>query len=70
MSAAKDAVKGPGRPSSPLSKDERLAKALRDNLARRKALQRAKRSRNEDEPAATATPSRSQSPAREDDAPS
>jgi hypothetical protein len=34
-------------PKSP-SREERLAKALRDNLARRKALVRAKRSRTAD----------------------
>jgi hypothetical protein len=33
------------QPSSPPSKGDRLAQALRDNLARRKALVRAKRAR-------------------------
>ncbi|MCC7252332.1 hypothetical protein [Hyphomicrobium sp.] len=41
-----------GDPSS-LTKEERLAKALRDNLARRKALMRAKRERTD---AGTASP--------------
>ena len=35
--------KKPPGPNSPPSKEDRLAKALRENLARRKALMRAKR---------------------------
>ena len=38
--------------SPPPTKEERLAKALRDNLARRKALVRAKRARTGSEDAA------------------
>lgn len=37
--------------SPPPTKDERLAQALRDNLARRKALTRARKSRPAGEPA-------------------
>lgn len=39
----------PRKPSSPPSKEERLAKALRENLTRRKALARAKKGRAEPE---------------------
>lgn len=38
------------KPSQP-TKEERLAKALRENLSRRKALTRAKRQRADPEPA-------------------
>ncbi len=41
---------GMGSKPSPPSKEERLAKALRDNLSRRKALTRAKRQRAGSEP--------------------
>ena len=37
------------KPSQP-TKEERLAKALRENLSRRKALTRAKRQRSDSEP--------------------
>jgi hypothetical protein len=48
----------PRKPKSNPSREERSAKALRENLARRKALVRAKRSRAETEPAGAAeTPS-------------
>lgn len=46
------------------SRDERLAKALRDNLGRRKALARAKRQREGDDP----MPSESQKPESKDSA--
>jgi len=46
-------AKPPRLPPSALSREERLAKALRDNLARRKTLVRARRSRG---PEADATP--------------
>lgn len=42
-------TKKPGA-SSPPSKEERLAKALRENLARRKALMRSKRASAEGPP--------------------
>lgn len=51
----------------PPSKDERLAKALRDNLARRKALVRAQRARAAD---ADAPPPQATGKAKPDDAPS
>ncbi|MGE3231918.1 MAG: hypothetical protein AB7J30_21010 [Hyphomicrobium sp.] len=38
----------PRRPSATPSREERLAKALRENLTRRKALARAKRARTSD----------------------
>lgn len=38
----------PSKPPSPPSKEERLAKALRDNLARRKALARSKKARSDE----------------------
>lgn len=42
--------KNPSGPGSPPNKEERLAKALRENLARRKALMRAKRASAEGPP--------------------
>lgn len=39
-------------PKKPASREDRLAKALRDNLSRRKALARAKRQRDSGDPAA------------------
>lgn len=49
-------AKDPSRPSAAApSKDERLAKALRENLARRKALQRAKRAKDDGASAAAPT---------------
>ncbi|AHB49782.1 hypothetical protein W911_00220 [Hyphomicrobium nitrativorans NL23] len=58
--------KDPRAPShSAAKKEERLAKALRDNLARRKALQRAKRT-HDDAPSETSTAS-SPAPARKDE---
>jgi hypothetical protein len=37
----------PKQPDRPDAREERLAKALRDNLARRKALTRARRAKND-----------------------
>jgi hypothetical protein len=48
-------LKKPPGTSSPPSKEDRLAKALRENLARRKALMRAKRASAE---GAASTPDR------------
>lgn len=67
--------KDPRRPSASPSKEERLAKALRENLARRKALARAKRARDDAGPAAAAASSprtldRADPSSHEDDAPS
>ena len=56
----------PRAPSASASKDERLAKALRENLARRKALQRAKRTRDTADPMVSDR-SPSSTPDREDD---
>lgn len=47
----------------PSTREERLAKALRDNLARRKALMRAKRGRAGDE-----SPPPAPDPAKRDEA--
>lgn len=56
--------KDPSKPPSPsASREERLAKALRDNLARRKALVRAKRERTVGE----AGPSGGKGPDGDDD---
>lgn len=66
----------PNKPpaSSPApTKEERLAKALRENLARRKALARAKRAREGGGPADAAAPTlleRKGSSGQEDEAPS
>lgn len=49
----------------PPTKEERLAKALRENLARRKALVRSKRERAAE---TTAGPHRANDPARDDTA--
>lgn len=49
-------AKDPSRPSATPSKEERLAKALRENLARRKALQRTKRTKDDDAPAPGSPP--------------
>ncbi len=49
-------AKDPSRPSAASAKEERLAKALRENLARRKALQRAKRTKDGDTPAVGSPP--------------
>jgi len=51
-----------------LSKEERLAKALRDNLARRKALVRAKRERTD--AAGSGSPASTPGKPERDDAPS
>ncbi|MGE3231938.1 MAG: hypothetical protein AB7J30_21110 [Hyphomicrobium sp.] len=44
----------PSRPPATRSREERLAKALRENLGRRKALARAKRARTSDAPTSEA----------------
>jgi hypothetical protein len=51
----------------PTTREERLAKALRDNLARRKALVRAKRARSGE---AGKTPEPATDPAPRDESPS
>lgn len=60
--------KDPRNPPSKVSREERLAKALRENLARRKALVRAKRDRANAE---TAAPSEDENagPDKDDDFP-
>lgn len=65
--------KTPRRPPAPPSKEERLAKALRENLARRKALARAKRARENEGATLSAapsprTPGRANIPDHEDEA--
>lgn len=58
----------PRAPPASASKEDRLAKALRENLARRKALQRAKRTRDTADPVASDLSS-SPTPNRKDDPP-
>lgn len=63
-------VKPPRQPPANPSKEDRLAKALRDNLARRKALQRTKRSRDADTPPDQGSVRDQRTPDGEDEAPS
>jgi hypothetical protein len=55
----------PRKPSVQPSKEERLAKALRENLTRRKALARAKKGRAQAEPGPAQKPQGTE--ARDDD---